>query len=165
MLEIPLGKQTTNYEMKRVGGGLLVQSADTAKAMADKLKVVTKVAPTQQQIDDMLFAYKIVKFVKSNAIVFCGNGMTLGIGAGQVSRVDSARTATMKAAQAGLSLKDSVVASDAFFPFRDGLDIAAEAGAKAVIQPGGSVRDQEVIDAADEHGIAMAFTAIRHFRH
>ncbi len=165
LLEIPLGKQTNNYEMKRVGGGLLVQSADTAKAMADKLKVVTKVAPTQQQIDDMLFAYKIVKFVKSNAIVFCGNGMTLGIGAGQVSRVDSARTATMKAAQAGLSLKDSVVASDAFFPFRDGLDIAAEAGAKAVIQPGGSVRDQEVIDAADEHGIAMAFTAIRHFRH
>ncbi|MGN0918487.1 MAG: bifunctional phosphoribosylaminoimidazolecarboxamide formyltransferase/IMP cyclohydrolase, partial [Oxalobacter sp.] len=165
LLEIPLGKQTNNYEMKRVGGGLLVQSADTAKAMADKLQVVTKVTPTQQQIDDMLFAYKIVKFVKSNAIVFCGNGMTLGIGAGQVSRVDSARTATMKAAQAGLSLKDSVVASDAFFPFRDGLDIAAEAGAKAVIQPGGSVRDQEVIDAADEHGIAMAFTAIRHFRH
>ena len=113
----------------------------------------------------MLFAYKIVKFVKSNAIVFCGNGMTLGIGAGQVSRVDSARAATMKAAQAGLSLEGSVVASDAFFPVRDGLDIAAEAGAKAVIQPGGSVRDQEVIDAADEHGIAMAFTAIRHFRH
>ena len=165
LLEIPMGSQANNYEMKRVGGGLLVQSADTAKAMADKLKVVTKVAPTQQQIDDMLFAYKIVKFVKSNAIVFCGNGMTLGIGAGQVSRVDSARAATMKAAQAGLSLEGSVVASDAFFPFRDGLDIAAEAGAKAVIQPGGSVRDQEVIDAADEHGIAMAFTAIRHFRH
>lgn len=165
LLEIPLGKQTNTYEMKRIGGGMLVQSVDTAETQADNLKTVTKVAPTQQQIDDMLFAYKIVKFVKSNAIVFCGKGMTLGIGAGQVSRVDSARTATMKAAQAGLSLKDSVVASDAFFPFRDGLDIAAEAGAKAVIQPGGSVRDQEVIDAADEHGITMVFTGTRHFRH
>jgi phosphoribosylaminoimidazolecarboxamide formyltransferase/IMP cyclohydrolase len=116
-------------------------------------------------MSDLLFAWRVAKFVKSNAIVFCGNGMTLGVGAGQMSRVDSARIASIKADKAGLSLTGSVVASDAFFPFRDGVDVVAEAGAKAVIQPGGSVRDEEVIAAADEHGMAMVFTGIRHFRH
>lgn len=165
LLEIALGRNANAFDFKRVGGGLLVQSPDTIDFIETDLKVVTKKQPTPQQMQDLLFAYKIVKFVKSNAIVFCGNGMALGIGAGQVSRVDSARTATMKAANAGLSLKGSVVASDAFFPFRDGLDIVANAGATAVIQPGGSVRDPEVIAAADEHGIAMVFTSMRHFRH
>ena len=165
LLEISLGKNTNAFDMKRVGGGLLVQSPDIVDVIATDLKIVTKQQPTPQQMADMLFASKVVKFVKSNAIVFCGNGMALGIGAGQMSRVDAARTATMKAENAGLSLKGSVVASDAFIPFRDGLDIVANAGATAVIQPGGSVRDPEVIAAADEHGIAMVFTSIRHFRH
>lgn len=165
LLEISLGKNINAFDMKRVGGGLLVQSPDIVDVIASDLKVVTKQQPTPQQMADLLFASKVVKFVKSNAIVFCGNGMALGIGAGQMSRVDAARTATMKAENAGLSLKGSVVASDAFIPFRDGLDIVANAGATAVIQPGGSVRDPEVIAAADEHGIAMVFTSIRHFRH
>ncbi len=165
LLEISLGKNVNAFDMKRVGGGLLVQSPDIVDVIASDLKVVTKQQPTPQQMADLLFASKVVKFVKSNAIVFCGNGMALGIGAGQMSRVDAARTATMKAENAGLSLKGSVVASDAFIPFRDGLDIVANAGATAVIQPGGSVRDPEVIAAADEHGIAMVFTSIRHFRH
>ena len=165
LLEISLGKNTNAFDMKRVGGGLLVQSPDIVDVIATDLKIVTKQQPTPQQMADMLFASKVVKFVKSNAIVFCGNGMALGIGAGQMSRVDAARTATMKAENAGLSLKGSVVASDAFIPFRDGLDIVANAGATAVIQPGGSVRDPEVLAAADEHGIAMVFTSIRHFRH
>ena len=165
LLEISLGKNTNAFDMKRVGGGLLVQSPDIVDVIATDLKIVTRQQPTPQQMADMLFASKVVKFVKSNAIVFCGNGMALGIGAGQMSRVDAARTATMKAENAGLSLKGSVVASDAFIPFRDGLDIVANAGATAVIQPGGSVRDPEVIAAADEHGIAMVFTSIRHFRH
>ena len=165
LLEISLGKNTNAFDMKRVGGGLLVQSPDIVDVIATDLKIVTKQQPTPHQMADMLFASKVVKFVKSNAIVFCGNGMALGIGAGQMSRVDAARTATMKAENAGLSLKGSVVASDAFIPFRDGLDIVANAGATAVIQPGGSVRDPEVIAAADEHGIAMVFTSIRHFRH
>ena len=165
LLEISLGKNNNAFDMKRVGGGLLVQSPDIVDVIATDLKIVTKQQPTPQQMADMLFASKVVKFVKSNAIVFCGNGMALGIGAGQMSRVDAARTATMKAENAGLSLKGSVVASDAFIPFRDGLDIVANAGATAVIQPGGSVRDPEVIAAADEHGIAMVFTSIRHFRH
>ena len=165
LLEIKLGKNVNAFDMKRVGGGLLVQSPDIVDVIATDLKIVTKQQPTPQQMADMLFASKVVKFVKSNAIVFCGNGMALGIGAGQMSRVDAARTATMKAENAGLSLKGSVVASDAFIPFRDGLDIVANAGATAVIQPGGSVRDPEVIAAADEHGIAMVFTSIRHFRH
>lgn len=165
LLEISLGKNTNAFDMKRVGGGLLVQSPDIVDVISTDLKIVTRQQPTPQQMADMLFASKVVKFVKSNAIVFCGNGMALGIGAGQMSRVDAARTATMKAENAGLSLKGSVVASDAFIPFRDGLDIVANAGATAVIQPGGSVRDPEVIAAADEHGIAMVFTSIRHFRH
>ena len=165
LLEISLGKNTNAFDMKRVGGGLLVQSPDIVDVIATDLKIVTRQQPTPQQMADMLFASKVVKFVKSNAIVFCGNGMALGIGAGQMSRVDAARTATMKSENAGLSLKGSVVASDAFIPFRDGLDIVANAGATAVIQPGGSVRDPEVIAAADEHGIAMVFTSIRHFRH
>lgn len=165
LLEISLGKNSNAFDMKRVGGGLLVQSPDSVDVIATDLKVVTRQQPTPQQMADMLFASKVVKFVKSNAIVFCGNGMALGIGAGQMSRVDAARTATMKAENAGLSLKGSVVASDAFIPFRDGLDIVANAGATAVIQPGGSVRDPEVIAAADEHGIAMVFTSVRHFRH
>jgi phosphoribosylaminoimidazolecarboxamide formyltransferase / IMP cyclohydrolase len=165
VLVVPLGKDLNKLEFKRVGGGLLVQTADDFTAQASGLKVVTKVLPTAQQIEDLLFAERVAKFVKSNAIVFCGNGMTLGVGAGQMSRVDSTKIASIKATNAGLSLKGSVVASDAFFPFRDGLDVLAESGAKAVIQPGGSMRDEEVIAAADEHGIAMVFTGARHFRH
>jgi phosphoribosylaminoimidazolecarboxamide formyltransferase / IMP cyclohydrolase len=127
--------------------------------------VVTKKAPSAQQLQDLLFAWKVAKFVKSNAIVFCGNGMTLGVGAGQMSRIDSARIAGIKASNAGLTLQGSAVASDAFFPFRDGLDVVIDAGAACVIQPGGSMRDAEVIAAADERGIAMVLTGIRHFRH
>jgi phosphoribosylaminoimidazolecarboxamide formyltransferase/IMP cyclohydrolase len=129
------------------------------------VEIVTKLHPTPQQLNDMLFSWRVAKFVKSNAIVFCANGMTLGVGAGQVSRVDAARAAVMKAQQAGLSLAGSAVASDAFFPFRDGLDVVADAGATCIIQPGGSVRDQEVIDAANERGLVMMFTGVRHFRH
>ena len=153
------------FEMKRVGGGLLVQTPDTVTIHSGNLRVVTKTAPTDRQTEDMLFAWRVAKFVKSNAIVFCGGGMTLGIGAGQMSRVDSTRIACSKAQEAGLTLEGSCVASDAFFPFRDGIDLLAAAGAKAIIQPGGSIRDEEIISAADEHGIAMAFTGIRHFRH
>ena len=142
-----------------------MQTADDFAVQADDLKCVTQRAPTAAQIEDLLFAERVARFVKSNAIVFCGNGMTLGVGAGQMSRVDSTRIAGIKARNAGLALKGSVVASDAFFPFRDSIDTLAEAGAVAVIQPGGSVRDDEVIAAADEHGIAMVFTGIRHFRH
>lgn len=165
VLVVPLGRDLNKLELKRVGGGLLVQTADDFTAQASGLKVVTKVQPTAQQVEDLLFAERVAKFVKSNAIVFCGGGMTLGVGAGQMSRVDSTKIASIKATNAGLSLKGSVVASDAFFPFRDGLDVLAEAGATAVIQPGGSMRDEEVIAAADEHGIAMVFTGARHFRH
>ncbi|MBP5996473.1 MAG: bifunctional phosphoribosylaminoimidazolecarboxamide formyltransferase/IMP cyclohydrolase [Azonexus sp.] len=165
VLVVPLGRALNKLELKRVGGGLLVQTADDFTAQASGLKVVTKVQPTAQQIEDLLFAERVAKFVKSNAIVFCGGGMTLGVGAGQMSRVDSTKIASIKATHAGLSLKGSVVASDAFFPFRDGLDVLAEAGATAVIQPGGSMRDEEVIAAADEHGLAMVFTGARHFRH
>ncbi|MGA0991983.1 MAG: bifunctional phosphoribosylaminoimidazolecarboxamide formyltransferase/IMP cyclohydrolase, partial [Burkholderiaceae bacterium] len=127
--------------------------------------VVTVKQPTPDELHDLLFAWKVAKFVKSNAIVFCKNGMTMGVGAGQMSRLDSARIAGIKAEHAGLSLQQTVVASDAFFPFRDGLDVVVAAGARAVIQPGGSMRDQEVIDAADAHGVAMVFTGVRHFRH
>jgi len=129
------------------------------------MRVVTKAKPTEPQWGDLLFAWRIAKFVKSNAIVFCRDGMTLGVGAGQMSRVDSSRLAAMKAQAAKLPLAGAVVASDAFFPFRDGLDVVAEAGAAAVIQPGGSVRDDEVIAAADERGVAMVLTGVRHFRH
>jgi phosphoribosylaminoimidazolecarboxamide formyltransferase/IMP cyclohydrolase len=165
VLVVPLGRELNKLELKRVGGGLLVQTPDDFTAQASGLKVVTRAQPTARQIEDLLFAERVAKFVKSNAIVFCGGGMTLGVGAGQMSRVDSTKIAGMKARNAGLDLKGSVVASDAFFPFRDGLDVLAEAGATAVIQPGGSMRDEEVIAAADEHGIAMVFTGARHFRH
>ena len=153
------------YDVKRVGGGLLVQSPDSKNVADSDLKVVTTRRPSVAEMHDMMFAWRVAKYVKSNAIVFCGGGMTLGVGAGQMSRVDSTRIAAIKARNAGLSLAGSAVASDAFFPFRDGLDVVAEAGARAVIQPGGSVRDEEVIAAANEHGIAMVFTGTRHFRH
>ena len=153
------------WDMKRVGGGFLVQSPDTRNVGASELEVVTTKAPTREQWTDLLFAWRVAKFVKSNAIVYCGGGRTLGVGAGQMSRVDSSRIAAIKARNAGLSLAGSVVASDAFFPFRDGLDVVADNGAVAVIQPGGSMRDAEVIAAANERGIAMVFTGIRHFRH
>ena len=156
---------SATLDFKRVGGGLLVQTADVDELAADDVKVVTKKAPTRSQMADLLFAWRVARFVKSNAIVYCADGRTLGIGAGQMSRVDSARIAAIKADHAELSLAGSVVASDAFFPFRDGLDVVADNGAVAIIQPGGSVRDQEVIAAADERGLAMVFTGIRHFRH
>ena len=152
-------------DVKRVGSGLLIQTADHHELKAADLKVVTKKQPTPEQIEDLLFAWKVAHYVKSNAIVFCKGGTTLGVGGGQPSRLDSARIAATKAEQFGLSLKGSAVASDAFFPFRDGLDVVAEHGAVCVIQPGGSKRDQEVIAAADEHGIAMVFSGVRHFRH
>ena len=152
-------------DVKRVGSGLLIQTADNHELTVADLKVVTKVQPTQQQLEDLLFAWKVATYVKSNAIVFCKDGMTMGVGAGQMSRLDSARIASIKAGHAGLILSGTVVASDAFFPFRDGLDVVVDAGATAVIQPGGSMRDQEVIDAADERGVAMVFTGVRHFRH
>ena len=162
---LPVGEVPAQLDFKRVGGGLLVQGADARNVAPGELRVVTRQAPTAAQLDDLMFAWRVAKFVKSNAIVYCGGGRTLGIGAGQMSRVDSTRIAAIKAQQAGLSLAGSVVASDAFFPFRDGLDVVADNGAVAVIQPGGSVRDDEVIAAADERGIAMLFTGIRHFRH
>ncbi|HJV84826.1 MAG TPA: bifunctional phosphoribosylaminoimidazolecarboxamide formyltransferase/IMP cyclohydrolase [Noviherbaspirillum sp.] len=165
LLEIPLARVVNTYDCKRVGGGLLIQSPDAKNVALAELKVVTKKQPTQQQLQDLMFAWRVAKFVKSNAIVFCANGMTLGVGAGQMSRVDSARIASIKAQNAGLSLAGSAVASDAFFPFRDGLDVVVDAGATCVIHPGGSMRDQEVIDAADERGVVMLFTGTRHFRH
>ena len=165
LLEIALGTAINDFDFKRVGGGLLVQSPDAKTITQDALRVVSKLQPTPQQMSDMLFAWRVAKYVKSNAIVFCGNGMTLGVGAGQMSRIDSARIASIKAQNANLSLLGSAVASDAFFPFRDGLDVVVDAGATCVIQPGGSMRDQEVIDAADERGVVMLYTGIRHFRH
>ena len=152
-------------DIKRVGSGLLMQTADNRQLTLAELKVVTKKQPTAEQMQDLLFAWTVAKFVKSNAIVFCKDSMTMGVGAGQMSRLDSARIASIKAQHAGLSLQGTVVASDAFFPFRDGLDVVAEAGATCVIQPGGSMRDEEVIAAADERGIAMVFSGVRHFRH
>ena len=165
LLEIPLAYANNAYDFKRVGGGVLLQSPDAKNVALSELKIVSKKQPTPEQLQDMLFAWKVAKFVKSNAIVFCGQGMTLGVGAGQMSRVDSARIASIKAQNAGLTLAGSGVASDAFFPFRDGLDVVVAAGATAVIQPGGSMRDQEVMDAADEQGVVMALTGVRHFRH
>ena len=152
-------------DMKRVGSGLLIQTADNRALTLAELKVVTIKRPSAEQLNDLLFAWKVAKYVKSNAIVFCGGGMTLGVGAGQMSRVDSARIASIKAQNAGLSLAGSAVASDAFFPFRDGLDVVIAAGASCVIQPGGSMRDDEVIAAANERGVAMVLTGVRHFRH
>ncbi|NOY61690.1 MAG: bifunctional phosphoribosylaminoimidazolecarboxamide formyltransferase/IMP cyclohydrolase [Gammaproteobacteria bacterium] len=154
-----------SFDYKRVCGGLLLQERDTAIATEADIKVVTQQQPDVAQIRDLLFAWKVAKFVKSNAIVYCKNGQTIGVGAGQMSRVYSARIAAIKAADAGLQVSGAVMASDAFFPFRDGLDSAAEVGIRAVIQPGGSMRDDEVIEAANEHGIAMLFTGVRHFRH
>ena len=161
----PFEQGRNSHETKRVGSGLLIQTADNHEISQSDLKVVTKKQPTPQQMADLLFAWRVAKYVKSNAIVFCGNGMTLGVGAGQMSRVDSTKIAAIKAQNAGLTLKNSVVASDAFFPFRDGIDVLAEAGASCVIHPGGSMRDEEVIAAADEHGLVMVVTGIRHFRH
>ncbi|MEW6983486.1 bifunctional phosphoribosylaminoimidazolecarboxamide formyltransferase/IMP cyclohydrolase [Colwelliaceae bacterium 6471] len=159
------GTQTSGYDYKRVNGGLLVQDRDQGRVGADDLKVVTKRQPTQEEMRDLQFCWKVAKYVKSNAIVYVKNSMTIGVGAGQMSRVYSAKVAGIKAADENLEVKGSVMASDAFFPFRDGLDAAAEAGITAVIQPGGSMRDDEVIAAADEHNIAMVFTGMRHFRH
>jgi phosphoribosylaminoimidazolecarboxamide formyltransferase/IMP cyclohydrolase len=166
VLRIPAAPASQGFiDTRRVGSGLLMQTADDRVVTRDELKVVTKLAPTAAQFADLLFAWQVAKFVKSNAIVYARDRRTIGVGAGQMSRVYSARIAGIKAADARLEVKGSVMASDAFFPFRDGIDAAAEAGIKAVIQPGGSMRDSEVIAAADEHGIAMVFTGVRHFRH
>jgi phosphoribosylaminoimidazolecarboxamide formyltransferase/IMP cyclohydrolase len=165
VLRIPHGWGKNNADVKRVGSGLLMQTADIREVTRDELKVVTKRAPTPTELNDLLFAWRVAKYVKSNAIVYAKDGRTVGIGAGQMSRVVSAKIAALKADEAGLIVPGSAMASDAFFPFRDGIDAAATAGIRAVIQPGGSMRDSEVIAAADEHDIAMVFTGIRHFRH
>ncbi|NNC77313.1 MAG: bifunctional phosphoribosylaminoimidazolecarboxamide formyltransferase/IMP cyclohydrolase [Woeseiaceae bacterium] len=159
-----LANEAPQFDFKKVGGGLLVQNTDIGK-LEGELQIVTKKTPTTQQVNDMLFAWTVVKYVKSNAIIFCRNNMTIGIGAGQMSRVYSTKIAAIKAADEGLDVKGSVMASDAFFPFRDGIDAAAETGISAIIQPGGSIRDDEVIQAANEHDLAMVFTGMRHFRH
>ena len=155
----------SGLDYKKVSGGMLVQSTDTGVVSESDLKVVTKKLPNAKQIADLLFAWQVAKFVKSNAIVFCKDGMTIGVGAGQMSRVYSTKIAAIKATDEGLTTEGSVLASDAFFPFRDGIDAAAEHGISAIIQPGGSMRDNEVIAAANEHGLAMVFTGMRHFRH
>ena len=165
VLRIPHGDGRNNVDVKRVGSGLLMQTSDIREVTRDELQVVSKRAPSPAELDDLLFAWRVAKYVKSNAIVYAKDGRTVGIGAGQMSRVVSARIAAMKAGEAGLTVRGSAMASDAFFPFRDGIDAAAAAGIRAVIQPGGSMRDAEVIAAADEHDIAMVFTGIRHFRH
>ncbi|ALM69603.1 bifunctional phosphoribosylaminoimidazolecarboxamide formyltransferase/IMP cyclohydrolase [Vibrio vulnificus] len=157
--------KTTGFDVKRVNGGLLVQDRDQGMVSLDDLKVVSKRQPTEEELKDALFCWKVAKYVKSNAIVYSKGDMTIGVGAGQMSRVYSAKIAGIKAADEGLQVEGCVMASDAFFPFRDGIDAAAEAGIKCVIQPGGSMRDDEVIAAADEHGMAMIFTGMRHFRH
>ena len=170
-IDLPAGGDTAwlqgrnAVDVKRVGSGLLMQTADNHTLALADLRVVSKLQPTPAQLQDLLFAWKVAKYVKSNAIVFCAGGMTLGVGAGQMSRIDSARIASIKAANAGLTLQGSAVASDAFFPFRDGLDVVVDAGATCVIQPGGSMRDDEVIAAADERGVVMVLTGVRHFRH
>ena len=167
VLQISTGNTSAvnKLDHKRVGGGLLVQSPDAKNVSVAEFKVVSTRQPTTTELTDMQFAWRVAKYVKSNAIVFCGNGMTLGVGAGQMSRIDSARIASIKAQNAGLSLANSVVASDAFFPFRDGIDVIIDAGASCIIQPGGSLRDDEVINAANERNVAMVFTGVRHFRH
>ena len=165
VLEVPMGHHQNDIDVKRVGGGWLIQTPDSQLLDEKALKVVTKRQPTDDQMSDLMFAWRVAKFVKSNAIVFAGQGMTLGVGAGQMSRIDSARIATIKAANGGLDLKGSSVASDAFFPFRDGLDVVIDAGATCVIQPGGSMRDDEVIAAANERDVVMVMTGMRHFRH
>ena len=165
VLEIPLSAGANQFELKRVGGGLLVQTPDNHQIEKAQLQVVTLRSPTEQEMHDLLFVWKVAKYVKSNAIVFGKGGQTYGIGAGQMSRVDSTRIAARKAQDAGFELAGACAASDAFFPFRDGVDVIAAQGIKAIIQPGGSVRDEEVINAANEHGIAMVVTGVRHFRH
>ena len=166
LLEIgDLSISPKRMDFKRVNGGLLVQEADTETVKREELKVVTKRAPTEDELEELFFAWKVCKYTKSNAIVYTNNKRTLGIGCGQTSRVFSARIACLRAEDAKLSLEGAALASDAFFPFRDGVDAAAAAGIKCIIQPGGSIRDEEVIKAADEHGIAMVFTGMRHFRH
>ncbi|MBA5249156.1 MAG: bifunctional phosphoribosylaminoimidazolecarboxamide formyltransferase/IMP cyclohydrolase [Gammaproteobacteria bacterium] len=160
-----LGKAQPSLDYKRVTGGLLVQDKDLGSITADDVKCVSKIQPTAEQMNDLMFAWKVAKTVKSNAIVYVKNQMTIGIGAGQMSRVYSAKIAGIKATDENLIVEGSVMASDAFFPFRDGIDAAAEAGIKAIIQPGGSMRDDETIAAANEHGIAMVFTGMRHFKH
>ncbi len=165
VLQLSAGTDHNGWDMKRIGGGLLVQTPDQTSLNENELHVVTARQPTTAQMDDLRFAFHVAHYVKSNAIVFCKDGRTLGIGAGQMSRVDSTRIARRKAEDVGLSLEGAVAASDAFFPFRDGLDVIAEAGISAIIQPGGSIKDAEVIDAANEHDMAMAFTGLRHFRH
>lgn len=156
---------TDGFDFKRVNGGLLVQERDFGMVEKDELQVFSKRQPSEKELEDLLFTWKVAKYVKSNAIVYCKDSQTIGVGAGQMSRVYSARIAGIKAADEGLQVEGSVMASDAFFPFRDGIDAAAKAGITAVIQPGGSMRDEEVIAAADEHGMAMVFTGMRHFRH
>ncbi|HMM72737.1 MAG TPA: bifunctional phosphoribosylaminoimidazolecarboxamide formyltransferase/IMP cyclohydrolase, partial [Rhodocyclaceae bacterium] len=165
VLEVASLAALGGMDCRRIGGGLLVQTHDLARLDPANLKVVTRRAPDAAQWRDLLFAWAVARHVKSNAIVHCRGQATLGVGAGQMSRIDSARIAALKARSAGLELAGSAVASDAFFPFRDGVDVLAESGAAAIIQPGGSVRDAEVIAAADEHGMAMVFTGMRHFRH
>ena len=165
-IDLPVGVNTRNaVDIKRVGSGLLMQTADNHELALADLKVVSKLQPTPVQLQDLLFAWTVAKYVKSNAIVFCKDGMTMGVGAGQMSRLDSARIASIKAGHANLSLVGTAVASDAFFPFRDGLDVVVDAGATSVIQPGGSMRDEEVISAADERGVVMVLSGVRHFRH
>ncbi|TXT39745.1 MAG: phosphoribosylaminoimidazolecarboxamide formyltransferase / IMP cyclohydrolase [Comamonadaceae bacterium] len=170
-IDLPSGGNTAwqqgrnAVDMKRIGSGILLQSADNHELALSDLKVVTNLQPSAEQLKDLMFAWTVAKYVKSNAIVFCKDSMTMGVGAGQMSRLDSARIASIKAEHAGLSLKGTAVASDAFFPFRDGLDVVVDAGATCVIQPGGSIRDQEVIDAANERGVVMVYTGVRHFRH
>ena len=165
-IDLPHPGQGRNAtDMKRIGSGMLLQTADNHELALTDLKVVTTRQPTAEELNDLLFAWKVAKYVKSNAIVFCKGGMTMGVGAGQMSRLDSARIASIKAGHANLSLAGTVVASDAFFPFRDGLDVVVDAGATCIIQPGGSMRDDEVIAAANERGVAMVFSGVRHFRH
>ena len=161
----PIKPTNIRHEYRSVNGGLLVQTRDIGMVGASDLKIVTKRQPSQAELDDLLFAWQVCKYVKSNAIIYAKERMTIGVGAGQMSRVVSSRIAAMKAKDEGLTVAGAVMASDAFFPFRDGLDVAAEFGIKAVIQPGGSMRDNEVIAAADEHGMAMVLTGMRHFRH
>ena len=165
VLEIEAGAPAPQQESKRIGSGLLIQTSDLKPITPADCRVVTRLQPTDAQWRDLMFAWKVARMVKSNAIVYAAGGRTVGVGAGQMSRVDSARIGRWKAEDASLPIAGAVMASDAFFPFRDGIDTAAEAGIKAVIEPGGSMRDDEVIAAADEHGMAMVFTGIRHFRH
>jgi len=165
VLQIAGGEPTPQQELKRVGGGLLVQTSDLKPIAPSDCRIVSQREPSAQEWGNLMFAWKVARMVKSNAIVYVADGRTVGIGAGQMSRIDSARIGRWKAEDAGLPIRGSVMASDAFFPFRDGIDTAGEAGIAAVIQPGGSMRDEEVIAAADEHGMAMVFTGIRHFRH